>query len=327
MADSVAGKGPGKLVRAINAFAPELPLAVGYSGGADSTALLLLCARKWPGQVSAIHVHHGLQHCADDFVRHCQDFCSHLQVPLAVRYVDARAGGGQSPEDAARNARYAAFQSLWGDEWKDAGVAGIALGHHADDQVETLLLALSRGAGLPGLAAMPSTWVRGGIRYFRPLLSVAGSEIRDWLQAQGVPWVTDPSNAHERFTRNRIRSRLLPVLDEAFPQFRQTFARSSAHAAQAQMLLQELAELDLAVTGIPPEIARLRTLSRQRQANALRHWLKANWATSPSAVQLEELLNQIAACSTRGHQIHIKVGAGFVRRSKAVLDWYNPSAV
>ena len=315
---------PGDLLRAIHNFAPTLPLAVGYSGGADSTALLLLCARKWPGQVSAIHVHHGLQACADDFLRHCQAFCARLQVPLAVRHVDARAASGQSPEDAARSARYAAFASVMGGEC--AGVAGIALAHHADDQVETLLLALSRGAGLPGLAAMPSTWERGGIRYWRPLLGVAGAEIRAWLQGQGEPWLTDPSNAQQRYTRNRIRSRLLPVLEEAFPQFRQTFARSSVHAAQAQTLLEQLADLDLAVTGVPPQIAALRTLSRERQANALRRWLKTAWSTSPSAAQLEELLNQLACCTTRGHRIHIKIGAGFVRRSNAVLDWYNPKA-
>ena len=315
---------PGDLFRAIHNFAPTLPLAVGYSGGADSTALLLLCARKWPGQVGAIHVHHGLQACADDFLRHCQAFCARLQVPLAVRHVDARAASGQSPEDAARSARYEAFASVMGGEC--TGVAGIALAHHADDQVETLLLALSRGAGLPGLAAMPSTWERGGIRYWRPLLGVAGAEIRAWLQGQGEPWLTDPSNAQQRYTRNRIRSRLLPVLEEAFPQFRQTFARSSVHAAQAQTLLEQLADLDLAVTGVPPQIAALRTLSRERQANALRRWLKAAWSTSPSAAQLEELLNQLACCTTRGHRIHIKIGAGFVRRSNAVLDWYNPKA-
>jgi tRNA(Ile)-lysidine synthase len=309
---------------AIEAFAPQLPLAVGFSGGADSTALLLACARKWPQQVRAIHIHHGLQSAADDFVRHCALFCTQLNVPLVVRRVDARHASGQSPEDAARRARYASFQSVLQQEWADEGVASIALAHHADDQVETLLLALSRGAGLPGLSAMPAQWLRDGIQYHRPLLSVPGAEIRDWLQAQGVAWLTDPSNAHQQFTRNRIRARLLPVLDQAFPQFRQTFARSAAHAAQAQSLLQELADEDLQRIGVPPVITALQSLSRARQANVLRHWLKTRWQTSPSAAQLDELLRQVAACSTRGHRIDIKVGAGFVRRNKDVLGWYNP---
>ncbi len=307
---------------AINAFAPALPLAVGYSGGADSTALLLACARKWPQQVSAIHIHHGLQDCADAFVRHCEAFCAQLNVPLVVQRVDARHASGQSPEDAARRARYSAFQAL-----QQQGAVGtlpsIALAHHADDQVETLLLALSRGAGLPGLSAMPAAWERDAIQYHRPLLGVPGATIRAWLQAQGVDWLTDPSNAQLQFTRNRIRAQLLPVLDQAFPQFRQTFARSAAHAAQAQGLLEELAEQDLRATGIPPHIRRLQSLTPARQANALRYWLKTIWRTSPSAAQLQELLRQVGACTSRGHQIQIKVGAGFVRRNMDVLDWYN----
>lgn len=312
-----------RFIQAMEAFVPALPLAVGFSGGADSTALLLACARKWPQQIRAIHVHHGLQPEADEFVRHCEAFCAQLQVPLVVRHVDARHVSGQSPEDAARRARYAAFKAVMQEQWAGDAVSSIALAHHADDQVETLLLALSRGAGLPGLSAMPAHWTRDGVHYHRPLLAVPGAEIRAWLVMQDVAWLTDPSNAQQKFTRNRIRARLLPVLDEAFPQFRQTFARSAAHAAQAQSLLEELAEQDLQLAGVPPNIARLQTLSRARQANALRYWLKATWNTSPSAAQLEELLHQIAACTTRGHRIHLKLGAGFVRRSIDVLDWYN----
>ena len=312
---------------AIKAFAPALPLAVGYSGGADSTALLLACARQWPQQVRAIHVHHGLQDCADDFVRHCESFCAQLKVPLRVLRVDARHAPGQSPEDAARNARYAAFKSALQEPWAGDDVSCIALAQHADDQVETLLLALSRGAGLPCLSAMPAHWERDGIQYHRPLLQVPGAAIRAWLEAQGVAWVTDPTNAQQQFTRNRIRAQLLPALDHAFPQFRETFARSAAHAAQAQALLGELAEQDLQNIGVPPSISRLQSLSRARQANALRHWLKTSWRTSPSAAQLEELLDQLAACRTRGHSIHIKLGSGFVRRSLEHLDWYNPRAV
>jgi tRNA(Ile)-lysidine synthase len=312
------------LAQAMHDFEPELPLAVAYSGGADSTALLLACAEKWPGQVTAIHIHHGLQAAADDFEQHCRDFCTRLGVALVVRRVDARAAPGQSPEDAARRARYEAFRDLAHGDLALSAIKTIAIAQQADDQVETLLLALSRGAGLPGLSAMPASWQRDGIRYHRPLLEVPGAELRSWLQARGVAWVTDPSNADEQFTRNRIRARLLPALEATFPQFRETFARSAAHAAQAQELLQEVATQDLALTGQPPAIAKLQTLSRARQANVLRHWLKAGHQAVPSAAQLEELLDQIAACTTRGHQIHIKVGAGFVERRGAVLTWYNP---
>jgi len=308
------------LADAVSRFSPDLPLAIAFSGGPDSTALLLACARKWPGQVSAIHIHHGLQAAGDDFERHCQTFCARLGVPLRVRRVDGRHAPGQSPEDAARIARYQAFDAVAG---QDPSIRSIALAQHADDQVETLLLALSRGAGLPGLSAMPATWVRAGIHYHRPLLQVSAAEIRRWLAEHDAGYVEDPSNTDERFTRNRIRARLMPALDASFAHFRDTFARSATHAAQAQTLLLELAVQDLADIGMPPLIAALQRLSRARQANVLRHWLNTAHQTVPSAAQLEELLDQIDACRTRGHRIQIKVGSGLVERRGPLLHWYN----
>lgn len=303
---------------AIAAFSPTLPIAVAYSGGADSTALLVACSGKWPGQVRAIHIHHGLQAAADAFEQHCVAACQRLGVPLAVRRVDARHARGQSPEDAARRMRYDTLAAALNEEWGGA-VKDVALAQHADDQVETILLALSRGAGLPGLAAMPARWERDGIAWHRPLLAVPGPSIRTWLRDEGIGWIDDPTNGDQAFTRNRIRAKLLPALGEAFPQFRDTFARSAGHAAQAQRLLTEVALQDLDGTGVPPAIASLQALSRARQANALRLWLKRDHETSPSAAQLEELLDQVTACITRGHAIHIKVGHGFVARDAARL--------
>ncbi len=315
------------LVEAVQAFAPTLPLTVAYSGGADSTALLLACAERWPGQVQAVHIHHGLQAAADDFVRHCEAFCAGLQVPLQVVRVQAQPAPGESPEDAARKARYKAFKALALIPSTQLAIKTIVLAQHADDQVETLLLALSRGAGLPGLASMPATWMRDGIHYHRPLLGVRADHIRDWLAQRGVAYVTDPTNADQRFTRNRIRAQLLPVLEVAFPQFRETFTRSAAHAAQAQTVLAEVAVQDLAAVGNPPAITALQTLSFARQANVLRHWLTGTHHTTPSTAQLHALQSQIAACTTRGHKIHIKVGAGFAVRRGVLLDWYNPGAL
>lgn len=309
------------LSAALAAFAPGLPLAVGLSGGADSTALLLACARRWPAQVFAVHVHHGLQTAADAFEAHCVALCARLRVPLVVRRVDARPAPGQSPEDAARRARMEVFRSVPSAEWSQFAIKDIALAHHADDQAETLLIALSRGAGLPGLAAMPAYAERAGLRWHRPLLGVRADAIRDWLRAEGESWVEDPSNADPRFTRNRLRTQVLPALDAALPQFRDTFARSARHAAQAQQLLDELAALDLAALGLPPSIAALRALSAARQANVLRHWLRRHHATTPTDAQLAELLRQIDHCRTRGHRLHLRVGSGFVRRVGAGLVW------
>ena len=309
------------------AFTPTLPLAVAFSGGADSTALLLACAEKWPGQVHAIHIHHGVQAAGDDFERHCQTFCAQWSLPLVVKRVDARHASGQSPEDVARRARYKAFEAVALVEYAQEAIKSIAIAQHADDQVETLLLALSRGAGLPGMSAMPASWQRAGLTYHRPLLRVAASDIRRWLIGRGVAWIEDPTNVDEQFTRNRIRARLLPALDATFPQFRDTFARSADHAAQAQAVLLDVAGQDLVNIGTPPVIAQLQGLSRPRQANVLRHWLNSAFQAVPSTAQLAELLDQIAVCTTRGHQIRIKVGTGFCERRAATLHWYNPSVL
>jgi tRNA(Ile)-lysidine synthase len=302
-------------------FKPELPFAVALSGGADSTAMLLACVARWPNQVKAVHVHHGIQQAADDFALHCEKLCEQLQVPLAIERIDARHAQGESPEEAARRGRYNAIASALKSHW-GGNIADVALAQHADDQVETLLLALSRGAGLPGLSAMPEKTERHGLVLHRPWLKVPGADIRDWLLSTGVAWVEDPSNLDQQFTRNLIRHQLLPVLQKAFPAFRQTFARSARHSAQAQQLLVTLAQLDLELVGEPPVISRLQKLSDARQVNVLRLWL-SHCGAQASSSQLEALLVQIAACQTKGHAIDIKVGRGHVKRVGDVIGWYN----
>jgi tRNA(Ile)-lysidine synthase len=317
------------------------PLAVAYSGGADSTALLLMLAEQHPGQVHAIHIHHGLQPAADDFAAHCAAFCLALGVPLHMVRVDASKSPGQSPEDAARRARYQALAAQVSELNRAAAqvnpaaaaIKTVAIAQHADDQIETLLLALSRGAGLPGLSAMPASWQVGELRYERPLLGWSALEIRAWLAARGLVarqpgaaglgqgWVEDPTNLDTQFTRNHIRRTLLPALSAVFPQFRATFARSARHAAEAQVLLDELARLDEAALGSPPAIVALQTLGQERQANALRHWLKSRYSVSPSTAQLAELQRQIAACTDKGKQIQLKVAAGHVLRRAGYLAY------
>jgi tRNA(Ile)-lysidine synthase len=312
-----ASCGDNPALSALQGTAPPLPAAVAFSGGADSTALLLAAAQVWPGQVQAIHIHHGLQTAADDFARHCEAVCTSLGVPLHLVRVDARHGPGESPEDAARKARYAALA----ETASSLGIRSVLLGQHADDQVETLLLALSRGAGLPGLAAMPARFERHGMRFERPLLGIGGLALRAWLESQRIAFVEDPSNANTAFTRNRIRRELLPALEKAFPQFRDTFARSARHAAQGQELLGALAALDLSSVGNPPAVRELRKLPRARQANLLRHWLRTAHEAAASAAQMEELLDQIEACATRGHGIRIKVATGRVELHQGVLKY------
>jgi len=315
------------LDEALDRFRPGLPLGVALSGGADSTALLAACAQRWPKRVIALHVNHGLQAAAPQFEAACEALCRRLGVPLRVARVDAGHAPGQSPEDAARIARYAALASLVTDADGMGAVGEVALAQHADDQVETLLLALSRGAGPAGLAAMPAYWEHSGLRWHRPLLRVAATDIRDWLRAHSIGWIEDPTNADRAFTRNRIRADLLPPLEACFPQFRDTFARAAQHSASASVLLDELAGIDLVAvlgpTADAPQLHALQALSSTRQANVLRYWLKTLFGARPSTAQLLELIAQISACTTRGHRIDIRVGNGFVRRDGGVVRWYN----
>jgi tRNA(Ile)-lysidine synthase len=332
-------------------------IIVAYSGGADSTALLLMTLDATPREhkhlVSAVHVHHGLQAAADDFAAHAQAFCAARDVPLTVLRVNAQAASGQSPEDAARRARYAAISEhvlkknrpLPVIERAQSAIELIVhpptvlLAQHADDQVETLLLALSRGAGVDGLAGMAAQFERHGVHWARPFLSeslfMGSDQIRAWLAERGFKarepgsanlgqgWVEDPTNQSMHYTRNRIRAQLLPVLSELFPQYRETFARSARNMAQASDLLAQIAMDLVATVGQPPLIKALQRLPQASQTNYLRHWLKTQHHTAGSEAQMNELLSQIAACTTRGHKIRIKLGGGFVLRDGDALRFEN----
>ena len=318
-------------LRRWSARRPELndsraPIAVAFSAGADSTALLLAAHAIWPDRLVALHVHHGLQSAADSFEAMARAICAQRGIKLAVRRVDAVALAGQSPEDAARRARYRALADMAAQagETDGPGAVCVLLGHHANDQAETLLLALSRGAGLPGLASMGESFERHGVRFGRPLLSVPASELRGWLQATDQAFVEDPSNLDPRFTRNRIRAQLMPAWARCFPGFLPLLARTARHAAQAQTLLDELADIDLTLTGEPPAIAALQSLSGARQANALRRWLRRTAQVAPSDAQLSELLAQIADCRTRGHHIRICLADGLLTRHGAQLLYTSP---
>jgi len=276
---------------ALASWAAPLPFAVAYSGAAD------------------------------EFEAHCTATCLALGVPLHVGRIDARHAPGESPEDAARRARYVTLASLA----LAHDLAHVVLAQHADDQVETMLIALSRGAGVNGLAGMPMRMRRHGVEFHRPLLAVHADAVREWVVADRVPHIEDPSNADLRYTRNRIRRQVLPVLAAALPQYRETFARSARNAARASALLSDAAARDLLDAGTPPSLAALRALPRERLANALRHWLKRDHAAVPSEAQLEQLLDQIAACSTRGHRIQLKIASGRIEREGDTLRWYNSS--
>ncbi|WP_416194760.1 tRNA lysidine(34) synthetase TilS [Pseudomonas sp. AH2] len=252
---------------------------IAFSGGLDSTVLLHLLAdlatRETLPPLSAIHIHHGLQAAADEWPEHCAAICSALGLPLRVIRVEVKPGA--SIERAAREARYAAFnQLLESDEV-------LLTAQHRDDQAETLLFRLLRGAGVRGLAAMPEQRALGKGLMSRPLLNISRSALEAYAAEHSLRWVEDPSNADSEFSRNYLRRQVMPLLVDRWPQASANMAKAAGRLAEAQGLLNELAVQDLSSAETPTAfpwlglpslaLAPLKHLSLSRQRNALRHWL------------------------------------------------------
>ena len=254
---------------------------VALSGGLDSSVLLhlLVSARAQESlpPLKAIHVHHGLQSQAGDWAEHCRSVCRQLEVELHVAKVQVPAVA--SLEQAARQARYQAFAQYLGD-----GEVLLAA-QHQDDQAETLLFRLLRGAGVLGLAAMkPARPLEAGA-LVRPLLGVPQAQLQTYALEHGLCWVEDPSNQSTAYDRNYLRLEVAPLLRQRWPQFTRAFARTAQHMSEAVELLDELAAEDLAVLqrqaspwpwlDVPSlPISALCELSEARQKNLLRYWLR-----------------------------------------------------
>jgi tRNA(Ile)-lysidine synthase len=277
----------------IDAQAAERRLCVALSGGLDSTVLLeALCRlRDWlpAGGLRAIHVHHGLHADAEDWVRHCEALCARLDVPLAVLEVDARPARGESPEAKAREVRYAALARAL------APGEALLTAHHADDQLETVLIQLLRGAGVAGLAAMPTAASFGPGVHLRPLLGFRREELAAWLAREGIAgWIRDPANEELRYARNHLRSEVLPALRAHWPGAAAAVGRSARHCAEASSLLDDLAALDAAncVTGKAVRVSALRELSSARRRNLVRWQARQLGLAVPDERRLATLLAQ-----------------------------------
>jgi tRNA(Ile)-lysidine synthase len=238
-------------------------VAVGLSGGLDSVVLLHLLhglAPRYGIRLSALHVNHGLSPNAGDWQRFCSAFCRSLGVPFraAKVKVNRRQGG---LEAAAREARRAAFMKCGADV--------IALAHHREDQAETVLFNLLRGAGLAGASGMPARGRLGRKILVRPLLDVPRSAIRAYAAEQGLGWIEDESNADESLTRNFIRRRVGPLLASRFPRWQENLARAARHFGEAELDGRRL----------------------------LRAYLKGKGLRAPSEAKLVEMLKQLGSGS------------------------------
>ena len=268
----------------------RLNCVVAWSGGLDSTVLLQLLrdARALaPGRLRlrAIHVDHGLQSAAADFRRFCQRTARAWRVPLVVVRASVQRAPGASLEEAARDARYAALASAL----KSGEV--LVTAQHADDQLETLLFGLVRGAGPAGLAAMPGVAAFGGSQMLRPLLGVDRAQLEAHARAGSLEWIEDPTNSDWRFDRNYLRGRVVPALRDRWPAIARTAARSAAHCATAAQQIAQAAARDLeaAADGPDLEVAVLRRWSAPRRAAALRHWISLHGGRSPDTRQLAQI--------------------------------------
>lgn len=296
---------------------PGARLVVGLSGGLDSVALLSVLADlagPMGFSLRALHVNHGISPNAAQWALFCETLCAGLGVPLLVEHArigDTRALG---IEGEARRARYEIFAREHGDF--------IALAHHRDDQAETLLLQLLRGAGPLGMAGMPELRALPGSRaqVLRPLLAVARSEIEAWAREHGLAWIEDESNDDLELQRNFIRHRVLPLLEQRFPAARVTAARAAAHLAEAESLLSALAQIDLEALGREREIglAGLRRLGPARAKNALRYLCQSRAIPLPSAAQADELHRQLIEAQN-DRTVLVEIGGWQFRRFRGRL--------
>ncbi len=284
-----------RLAEALARLPPMERYRVAFSGGADSHALLhALCQLREalaPAEIGAIHVHHGLHAQADAWERDCRRMCAELDVAIDVLRVDAGAGPGESPESAARRARYAALEALLGAD------EAVCTAHHQRDQAETVLLQLVRGAGPAGLAGMPALAPLGRGWLARPLLDTSPQALRDYLLRHGLRWTEDPGNADRRFDRNYVRHEILPRLEDRWPGVQRTLARAAAHQADSAAIARALARTDLAAARGPlpgtlsgPALARL-PVARAR--NLLRGWLAERGLPAAAATHLRGILDEL----------------------------------
>jgi tRNA(Ile)-lysidine synthase len=263
---------------------------IGYSGGLDSHVLLHLCAelrKQFPLRLKAVHVHHGLSVNAFDWALHCEKICADLQIEFIQKKIDAKALVGDSPEEVARDLRYAVFAKLIAPQ--DI----LLTAHQQDDQAETLLVQLFRGAGPKGLSAMPILQAFSAGFHARPLLPVSRAELKKYAEEHQLTWINDESNEDKKFTRNFLRHTILPVLKQRWPTVTKTLARVAENCAEAEACVTSIAIYDLeqcrGEKNNTLSVKKLLLLDEIRQRQVLRTWFSEKKIAVPSSVKLHQI--------------------------------------
>lgn len=268
---------------------------VAYSGGVDSHVLLHLLAHAKHPQlkiISAIHIDHDLHVDSEQWTQHCAEVCTDLEVDFHSLKVNVKNIESLGMEAAAREARYQAFQNTLTQN--DI----LLTAQHQQDQAETLLLQLFRGAGPKGLSAMARNFNLGQTHVFRPLLDISQADILAYAKDHDLQWIDDPSNVETRWNRNYIRHKLWPDVIERWPSAAKTISRSAEHCAETSELLDALAKQDLAEMGCDItsdflSISDLLLLTPARCRNLLRHFLIWKKLPLPSTITLQRLIDEV----------------------------------
>jgi len=301
---------------------------IAYSGGVDSHVLLHLLASassEQAIQVNAIHIDHGLQPHSVQWVKHCANTAEALNVHFVSISVRVENIDSLGMEAAAREARYKALEQYLSDD--DI----LLTAQHQEDQAETLLLQLLRGAGPKGLSAMASEFMLGDVDVFRPLINQSQNDILDYAQQHNLHWIEDPSNADTRWSRNYLRHSLWPVITERWPSSAKTLSRSAEHCAEASELLDDLAQQDLdslttltAASALP--IDELLALSKARRNNLLRFFIHSQKLPAPSTINLQRIIDEV--CLAKQDSEPLVSWSGIeVRRYQNQLYFMKPLAV
>lgn len=311
---------------ALSALPADARIAVAFSGGVDSTVLLDAAVRvAGASRCVALHVHHGLSAHADEWLAHCEAFARERGVEFAAQRVEVPRDAGVSVEAAARDARYRALDAMCATH----AVHMLWLAQHADDQAETVLLQLLRGAGLAGLAAMAPEYLPAGAAAVRvrPLLHLLRAQLERYASARALRWIDDESNADTRYARNALRHEVTPALAVHFPGFRDALARTAAHAASAQRLLDELARVDLDAAGRDEGHAlshdALLALDDDRALNLLRYWMRTRGLVAASTARLTDALRQLreVGAAGEGHSLRIDHAGQALRSYRGLVYW------
>ena len=282
------------LLQTLSALPSCKRLLVAYSGGMDSHVLLhaiLQIREQLAAQVVALHVNHGLQNQAHTWAERCSAFCTQHAIPITILEVDATHSKGESPEAAARDSRYSAIADMLqeGDMLLTA--------HHSDDQAETVLLQLLRGSGPSGLSGMPMINGFGPGFHARPLLEHSRADLAEYARNNHLEWLEDFSNSDISFDRNYLRHEVIPLLRQRWPALDRTLSRSASHCAEAQLMIEQAARIDLQGMQLDQNhsmsIAALAALPPPRARAVIRTWIGDTGLNLPDTARLDRVLREM----------------------------------